>query len=239
MSDSNEEKRDDWVSASIGAFIFIGTLVFFWPSLIKPFSFFEFWVIKGDLWQTVWSAWPLYTWGIVGTLIFSFFRENRREDDVEPMVLFVTGILRSAIAGIIEEIAFRWLLFLSAVVMLPVVNWIFLGFMGLDIVQWVYTAILCPIANFFTFGYLEPYLMNGYGWAVGAAVISSNGRFRNGHAYLGPIGYVNSWFGGMYLHYIVFTYGIISAIIIHFLYDFCIFTLYAIIAGMSRRRVFS
>jgi hypothetical protein len=39
---------------------------------------------------------------------------------------------------------------------------------------------------------------------------------------------VNSWFLGMVLFYIMFHYGLLSAIIVHFIYDFIIFTIRAI-----------
>ncbi len=226
MSDSSD-KETPWPLNAIWVFMFFGGLVFFWPSLIEPFGFFEFWTMKGDFWTAVKGAWPWYAWGFGVTflvLIFgkvSFTRETPGEE-------FINGTLISIWAGVAEEIAFRWLFFFSAIVMLPVFNWLLGGFIGLELIRWLYQDILCPVANFFTFGHLEPYLLNGYGWAVGAAVISSNGRFRNGHAYQGPIGLVNSWFFGMYMHWVVFKYGILPAIFIHFLYDFIIFTTRAI-----------
>jgi len=243
MSDSDNDESNHqtlWPLSAIFVFIFFGSLVYFWPSLIEPFYYFEFWTTKGDLWEAVAGAWPWYLWGFSATTLLLFFREVRITQE-SPKEKFIHGTLISVWAGVAEEIAFRWLFFFSALVMFPVLNWIFGGFIGLDLFRWLYQYILCPIANFFTFGYLEPYLMNGYGWAVGAAIISSNGRFRDGHAYQGPLGYVNSWFFGMYMHWIVFKYGIIPAILIHFLYDFIIFTLEAIrsafIVRHSNKRV--
>lgn len=231
-----EDHEDDWLEKSVWALICIGILVYFWPSLIEPFGFFEFWSTKGDLWQSVWKAWPLYLWGVSVTAFILLYSGRIMYDSREPSTVFVVGIIRSTLAGVLEEIAFRWLLFLSAVVMIPFANWLLLGFAGIDIVKFIYVGILCPIANFFTLGWLEPYLLNGYGWAVGAAIVSSNGRFRNGHAYLGLGGYVNSWFIGMYLHLVVFTNGIIPAIIIHFMYDFLIFTTEAILLAVAQRQ---
>ncbi len=226
MSDSNDTETP-WPLKAVWAFMLVGALVFFWPSLIKPFGFFEFWTTKGDFWVAVKGAWPWYAWGFSATLLFLIFGKVKSTTDT-PGEKFVYGTLISIWAGVAEEMAFRWLLFFSAIVMLPVINWILGGFMGIELLRWLYEDILCPIANFFTFGYLETYLMNGYGWAVGAAVISSNGRFRNGHSYQGLLGLVNSWFFGMYMHWVVFKYGILPAIFIHFFYDFIIFTLEAI-----------
>lgn len=225
-----------WPISAAWAFVFIGGLVFFWPDLIKPFGFFEFWTIKGNFWEAVTGAWPWYAWGFGLTTILLIIRDVRFVTE-SPMEKFVDGTLISIWAGVAEETAFRWLFFFSAIVMLPVLNWILGGFMDIDLIRWLYQYALCPIANWVTLGYLESYLMNGYGWAIGAAVISSNGRFRNGHAYQGPLGLVNSWFFGMYMHWVVFKYGILPAIFIHFFYDFIIFTLEAIASAIKDRRV--
>lgn len=234
-TDSAEKSKEvPWPVRAILFFVFIGVLVSFWPTLIKPFGFFEFWDMKGDFCEAVKNAWPWYAWGFGVTFLALFSNENKPTPGT-PGEKFLGGTLISIWAGIAEEIAFRWLFFFSAIVMLPVVNWILGGFMGLELLRWLYQYILCPIANFFTFGYLETYLLNGYGWAVGAAVISSNGRFRNGHAYQGPLGLVNSWFFGMYMHWVVFKYGIMPAMFIHFLYDFIIFSLRAFGAIFVKR----
>lgn len=232
MSDS---AQTPWPLRAIWAFVFIGALAFFWPNLIKPFGFFEFWTTKGEFWEAVKGAWPWYTWGFGVTFLFLIFQKVKFTLDT-PGKKFVRGTLISIWAGVAEEMAFRWLFFFSAIVILPVLNWIFGGIIGLELIRWLYQYILCPAGNFFTFGYLEPYLLNGYGWAVGAAVISSNGRFRNGHAYQGPLGLVNSWFFGMYMYWVVFKYGILPAMFIHFFYDFIIFTLEAIGSIFTMRR---
>lgn len=209
-----------------------------WPSLIKPFTFFEFWTLKGDFWAVVWSAWPLYLWGFALTVIAILRGANDENIHEEPISLFISGAWISAMAGIWEELYFRWVLFLFALITFPIVDWIFLGFMDVHIFRWLYSEILCPVANYMTLGYLEPYLMNGYSWVVGAAIISTNGQFRNGHSYQGWFGLVNSWFIGMYLHWVVFTHGILAAIFIHFLYDFIIFTLCAVVVGLSEKKRF-
>ncbi len=236
MANSKKLHLPLWPLWAVWVFMFIGGLVFFWPGLIKPFGFFEFWTIKGDFWEAVTGAWPWYVWGFGLTIIFMVVREAEFVTE-SPMEKFIKGTLISVWAGVAEEMAFRWVFFLSAIVMLPVFNWVLGGFIDLDLIRWLYEKALCPIANWVTFGYLEPYLMNGYGWAVGAAVISSNGRFRNGHVYQGPFGLVNSWFFGMYMHWVVFKYGILAAMFIHFLYDFIIFTVRAVVSAFKDRRV--
>ncbi len=234
--EDSEENDTPWPVSAVGAFFFIGGLVYFFPHLIKPFGFFEFWTIKGNFWNAVKEAWPWYAWGFGATFMFLLFRNDNISTHNSPMDKFISGVLISVWAGVAEEMAFRWLFFFSAIVILPVSNWIFGGWFGLELIRWLYEDALCPIANFFTFGYLEPYLINGYGWVIGAAVISSNGRFRNGHAYQGTLGLVNSWFFGMYMHWMVFKYGILPAIFVHFLYDFIIFTMEAISSIFDKSR---
>jgi hypothetical protein len=63
----------------------------------------------------------------------------------------------------------------------------------------------------------------------GAALLSSNGRFRDGHLYQGTIGWIDAWFCGMILFYIMFKWGLFAAIIVHFFYDFFLFTMLAMI----------
>ena len=234
MSDENKSSSGFLGNAVFG-FVVIGALVFFWPSLIAPFGFFEFWIVKGSLWETIKNAWPLYLWGIGATAVLDIFRRNSLNEK-SPVEIIFGGTIISALAGFFEEIGFRWLIFFSAIVTIPVMDWLLLGFVGLHWIKWVYVVVLCPVANFFTFGYLEHYLLNGYGWAVAAAIISTNGKFRDGHQYLGFLGYVNSWFLGMYFFWVVFNHGIIAAIIIHFLYDLFIFLTAGIGAMIVGRR---
>lgn len=56
------------------------------------------------------------------------------------------------------------------------------------------------------------------------AVIWSNVKFREGHKYQGPAGVLNSYMFGFYMFYIAFTYGLLYAIIVHFLFDLFLFS---------------
>lgn len=55
------------------------------------------------------------------------------------------------------------------------------------------------------------------------AVMWSNLRFKEGHKYQGQAGMLNSYIFAFYMIYIVFTFGMIYAIAVHFLYDLFIF----------------
>ena len=64
-------------------------------------------------------------------------------------------------------------------------------------------------------------------------MLYTNAFFRDGHRYQGPIGVLNSWFAGMFLFWIMFTYGLPAAILVHFMYDFLIFSLGAIRVALA------
>lgn len=55
------------------------------------------------------------------------------------------------------------------------------------------------------------------------AVMWSNAEFRKGHKYQGLPGVLNSHIFGFYMIYITFTYGLVYAIIAHFLFDILLF----------------
>lgn len=210
----------------------IGPVVWMWPHL-SPFGFFEFWSLKVPLWDAVLGAWPAYLFGIALNLRH-LLPTNGYKDS--PGEILAVGFGISLWAGVMEEVCFRWLIFLGLIVLMPVADWILGGFVGLHLVQWIY-EILSKIANYFTLGYLHQYLLNGYGWAVAAALMSANGRFRNGHGYQGIVGFTVSWFMGMYFFHVMFTYGLIAGIVIHFLYDFFIFSAISIDAMQEKWRM--
>jgi hypothetical protein len=79
------------------------------------------------------------------------------------------------------------------------------------------------MADWATHGMLHDllyYIHPGHTWfVVGAAIVSISIRFRDGHIYLGLIGWINAWFLGMFMFYLTFQYGLLAAILVHILYD--------------------
>lgn len=57
------------------------------------------------------------------------------------------------------------------------------------------------------------------------ALFYVNVKFREGHKYQGPFGVANSYFFGLYMCHICFTYGLVYAIIAHVIYDAVIFSI--------------
>lgn len=149
--------------------------------------------------------------------------------------VFALGTIISIFAGVTEEIAFRWLLFFGGFLTLGATNWLFFGAMGFGIPEWFFTHLWGPLANWTTLGYMEPYINHPSGWLFGGTMLSVNAFFRDGHKYQGVFGWVNSWFLGMFFFYVMFNYGLLAAIVIHFLYDFLIFSTVALITRIAGR----
>lgn len=232
--DTNQDKQPGcFLYAALGSlgFALVADLIF--PKLL-PFEMFEFWALKGSLWAVIKSSWIAFAWGAGLTTLVSVFTRNSPQRNQNAEAHYFVDVMKSAVAGLFEEISFRWCFFYGSIVTLQIFNFLVFGFLGFGIPEWVYQHVFGPLADFTTLHYLHEYLFNGYGWAVGAAIVAANGRFRNGHVYLGPLGFVNSWFMGMFFFYIMFHYGLIAAMIVHFLYDFFIFSVSYVDAVIER-----
>ncbi len=221
QKEEEKKKPGCFVTSAITTLFVIGAVNFLWPDTI-PFKFMEFWFIKGSLWEPLKHSWIFFLWGAGLTTVHAVLTRNKPEDNRNAEGIALHGTARSIFAGVMEEICFRWILFYGAIISLTFVNWLFFGWLGFGIPHFFYTKLLIPVANLTTLGILKPILYSSHGWIVGAAVISCNGRFRDGHSYQGWFGWINSWFAGMFLFYIMFTYGLPAAILVHFLYDFLI-----------------
>ena len=162
---------------------------------------------------------------------FGINRNSTLDDTPTPGDILKAGFIRSAFAGFFEEVAFRWLMFLSMFATMAMFD--VFPFFGL--ISWTHVEILAPVANWATLGYLESYLFDP-NWLVGGAVIYTNSLFRNGHSYQGPLGYTNSWFLGMVFFWIMFNFGLWAAIVIHFVYDMWLFTQMAFMQWAQNQR---
>ncbi|MFC1608737.1 hypothetical protein ACFL16_02080 [Patescibacteria group bacterium] len=95
-----------------------------------------------------------------------------------------------------------------------------------DPLLWLYSSVFMPLLSFVSFGQLDSILLGGDNLFVMGA-IAANSQFRDEHKYLGPVGYFNSWIIGFVLLYATMTYGLLTAMIIHVLYDvFIVLNLY-------------
>lgn len=218
--------------AVASAFTILFVKIFF-PSVI-PFGAFEFWGIEGSVREWIWYTLPVFIWGGVLTFIHTVTTTNDKEINRDAEAILVFGGLISLWAGVMEEVSFRWLIFLANVVWVKVGNFFLLGFMGLGIPKLFYSYVLAPMANLTTIGYLEPYLWHNAGWAVGASLLTTNAFFRDGHKYQGLLGWIDSWFFGMYCFWLLFNYGLVACIFVHVLYDMFIFFICYVDAAIER-----
>jgi len=187
---------------------------------VVPFGFFEFWKTTGTPLGWLCAGWPLFVWGgatISGSI--AILTKNDRMSNLFAERVLGEGAKTSLIAGVLEEITFRWLFVMWFIVIMRVVDYVLLGFMGYGVLELFYNYITGPVMNFLTFGVLSPQLFHPAGWFVGSAILASNFFFKDGHKYQGTFGTVNSWFGGVFLFWILFHYGLPAAIMVHFLYD--------------------
>lgn len=222
------EKENNGNNESYGclllAAVLTGVFNLIWPGWL-PFGFFQLWNLHGtSVDQWLWAGCPVFLWAFVVTTLTSVFTRTDLHERRNAEKIFAEGAKVSFLAGVFEEIFYRWFFFLGAILLVKFLNFLFFGFLGFGILENLHLYVLGPLANFFTLGYLKDYIANPSVWYVGAGVLSANAFFRDGHKYLGAIGYVNSWFLGMYFFYITFNYGLLAAIIVHFLYDLIIFT---------------
>jgi hypothetical protein len=194
--------------------------------------FFAAWEIRGGLLDGLGQVWFIFAWAVVSTLAAAMIARRRGLWLAAPArTILGRGVWASVNAGVFEEIIFRWLAFLSAMVVLRFLNWVTFG-----LLEWLYTAVLVPVANWLTFGALDAQL---YGpWVLAAAIISTNAHFRDGHQYLGFVGWVNAWFIGMVMFWLMFNYGLLTAIAAHIVYDVGIVVVLAIVGPRAARATF-
>ena len=233
--DDDKKGAGCWPAAAVFSFLWVCFASWMWPWSIEPFTVFSLWspapgVASWDLDGWGRTALPIFVWGVGVTLYFQLSNKTNMASYEERLAQrnaeqhFLGGVVVSVWAGMAEELAFRWCFFLSAIIGCKVFNWMFFGFLGFGISEHLYLWILGPVANFFTLGAMENWLFHPAHWAIGAAILAANARFRDGHKYQGLLGYLNSWFIGMFLFWCMFKFGLLGAIAIHFFYDFLIYT---------------
>ncbi len=189
--------------------IFVGIARLLSPQII-PFSPMSFWQMRGSVTEWLWSARWLFAWGTGFTALVSFLTYNKVSTNRYAERILTFGTISSFRAGIFEEITYRWALFFAFIVLVKIAGWF-------TLIRWIYLCIIAT-ADFFTFSYVHDMLYS-HGWFIGAAIISANASFRDGHKYQGFVGLVNSWYIGMFLFKLMFAFGLIPVILIHLLYD--------------------
>lgn len=197
------------------------------PSAI-PYDLFHFWKFEGTVGEVLSASWGIFVWGTIATAFLALRARNDHKDNQRAESYFLQGTILSLWAGITEEIGFRWLYFYLLIPAYLLSSHLLFG-----LPEWIYRNIGGPISNILTLGALEPFLLQG-NWAVGAALVQVNIRFQDQHKYLGLIGWLNSWFIGMFMFYLMFHFGLLAGILVHAIYDFLIFLVYYLDALIER-----
>ena len=216
----------------VGALIFVSIVKWLWPDSI-PFGLFELWATKGSFALWIRATWPIFAWAVIPTIFAVWLHRDAvtRGGEIERLA---RGLKVSMRAGLLEETLFRWLMFMSQIALYQLSNWIFFGWLGFGLVEWLYLHLEAPIVNFFTFGLMHSYLYTPKGWAVGAAMIFTTNKFREGHEYQGCLGSINSWYLGLFFFYLTFNFGLPVAIVAHAVYDALIFITQAIVCSACK-----
>ncbi len=133
----------------------------------------------------------------------------------------LTGFTTSLMAGVLEEITFRWVMFFG-----------FLGiFWLLD--KFVGGSLQSLFVDNGPLYFLNIYAVSGYvailqpvgNWAIGLAALCSNWKFQEGHSYQGITGNLFSWVGGLFFFKVMFVNGLLAAIFVHFIFDLMTFVM--------------
>lgn len=212
----------------LGVLAFYLVLKFFWDE----YMLLDFGDLKGT--GTVSLAglghfWWIALWAAVGGILVAVIKSKILYVDDKSSAVF-KGWWISVNAGVWEELIYRWLLFVTSMVLLP-----FLNFITFGLVKWFFGTLFVPFVNWISFHSLEQQLHYGP-WYFGAALVSAAADFRKTHNHLGPLGALNAWFFGLVMFFVVFHYGIFTAIVLHVLYDVTVFTITATTA--TRRTSF-
>ncbi len=111
-----------WVNLAVGLLLFVMLIKWIWPSA-TPFGTFDFWK-ENQIGAGIKASWAIFLWGGVITSLFAFTL-NKKSLNHKAEDILTGGIVISVIAGVLEEIVFRWTIFLVGIIGAQVTNFIF------------------------------------------------------------------------------------------------------------------
>lgn len=194
-------------------FIFWVIIEAFSPGFFNPF---QFWNLTENIPAAVFGCWPIFLYAAIATYVLWVFSRKRKLANKEAFL--AKGIFKSIMAGLLEEIGFRCMFIFLAMVLIVAMN-----FLSFGLIMWINESIIFPLTDFVTLGMMHN-IIYGFPPLMMAGALDANVWFRNGHKYLGLVGIINSWFIGLYFLCVMFTQGLIVAIIVHALYDIVVFS---------------
>lgn len=228
MSDDDEKKQLTIFDFIARALIILPLLIFvnwFWE---KPFAIdlWKYWIFdQTAIQQALTASIPIFIWAAAVNTIVGCFISFEKSDLRNTNEILTDGFCISLFAGVVEEFLFRWLFLYSAMLATQICCFLFFGWISswFELPRLLYQYIIQPIMELVSFGSLN--WLWEYNWLISSSVVSANATFRDGHKYQGFFGWVNSWVIGFFLFWIMFTYGLPAAIVVHFTYDFIIYVI--------------
>lgn len=184
----------------------------------------------GQIWRGLTQVWVLFAWGFGLQLIVQLIWIMRRHPaDGGLSFLVKRGAWLSLHAGVFEELVFRYYAFMAIVLGIVWAGHVTGGGFGQLLGHW-----FNPILNVITFGYFAPVLTTS-NWPIGLATVLGALFFRSAHMHYGKFAKANVWVVGIAMFWLMFNYGLVTAMAAHVIYDACVFLAVALASPLQPR----
>lgn len=171
-------------------------------------------------------GWVVFLNGLLG-----FARRNVPPTPEEQRPMLAAGLAVSLAAGVVEELYFRFILFLAAAV------WVFwLDALLGGALSWVQLQVVGPVFDVLTFRLLHGWLFHPAGFHVGLAVVLANRSFRRDHEGQGWFNVLNAAVLGFALFGVMVGGGLWAGMLTHVVYDAAMFATRAVTVAWRTRR---
>jgi hypothetical protein len=207
-----------YLDFAIIAVVWIILVRVFLPFEAIPYVFERFLFFKGEWWEPLLAAWPLFGVGFLFNFFLMATTVNAPEIQKNAPQIPLWGLSTSLMAGIMEEITFRWVLLYGFMGLFWVINQLLIQVVGRGLLEEAFSPV-ATLVNPFLVGGVEEVLNHPGAWTIGLAILAANWKFQTGHLYQGLVGFVFSWFAGLIFFQTVFKYGLFAAMLTHFSLD--------------------
>jgi hypothetical protein len=212
------------LTVSVGAYLLLARL----PQAQGVLSAGDLLASKGSIWEGLGRVWFIFAFGFGAQFLIQVWQVVRRRPAAGDMAaVWRSGLWTSAHAGLFEEIIFRVYAFLGAIIALKWLD----GVVG-GVLQWLSVNAVLPLANLVTLGLFKREF-TGVDWAFGVGIIVSSLFFRSAHVHYGKFAKGIVWVVGMVMFWLMFNYGLVAAILAHFLYDAAVFLAIALTSPLQ------
>lgn len=159
-------------------------------------------------WEEIGFRWLFICFGMISVMVMNWLFGTVLGWGLAAFFLFVAVKMFAD-----DEFLFGVLLLVPAVLCVVFA-------LQVDPLYWFYEGALMPLLNFVSFGSFSTIIDPAqYPPLMVMGAIVANARFRDGHKYQGLLGYIDSWVIGFVFMYAMFTYGLMTAIVLHGLWN--------------------